>query len=98
MGAGDSESSFSVGSGGSLGMDRRLPNLKQVGVWTESETVWPNWPHHHHPEDSRSAMNLESNLRLVEELEEKSKGQRKDKTEVVVEDKGEEEEGSRQLK
>lgn len=41
-----------------------------MGIWTESETVFPNWPHAHHPPDSPSAINLAQNLAIVDELEE----------------------------
>jgi hypothetical protein len=67
--SGSKEEGFSVGSGGKLGVDPRLPNMKQMGVWSESESVFPNWPHNHHPEDSPSFKNYEENKKLVEELE-----------------------------
>lgn len=68
---------FSVGSGGKMGVDPRLPNVKQMGVWSESESMFPNWPHNHHPEESQSAKNLRENLKLVEELEDHIEAKRR---------------------
>jgi hypothetical protein len=54
---------------GRLDVHPALPSLKQVGIWTESETVFANWPHHHHLADSQSAKNLRNNQRLAKEIE-----------------------------
>jgi len=53
----------------SLEFHPALPSLKQVGIWSQSETRFVNWPHHNHPEGSISANNLKENQRLVEEIE-----------------------------
>lgn len=56
-----------------LSLDPGMPDLRQVGVWTESESKFPNWPHHFHAPDSISMKNKLDNERILSELESKEK-------------------------
>lgn len=52
-----------------FGVDPGMPDLRQVGIWTESESKFPNWPHHFHAPDSISVKNKMDNERMLEEAE-----------------------------
>ncbi|CAL8086830.1 unnamed protein product [Orchesella dallaii] len=75
-----------------LGVDPGMPDLRQVGVWTESESKFPNWPHNFHKPDSTSMRNKLENEQLLQELERRVESQPKtigdeDKPENVSHDK-----------
>ncbi|ODM95421.1 Evolutionarily conserved signaling intermediate in Toll pathway, mitochondrial [Orchesella cincta] len=52
-----------------LGVDPGMPDLRQVGIWTDSDTKFPNWPHNFHNPDSTSLKNKMENEQLLQELE-----------------------------
>lgn len=60
---------FTGSESNQLGLDPGVPDLRQVGVWTESESKFVNWPHNFHAPDSVSMKNKLENQKALDELE-----------------------------
>lgn len=58
-------------------LDPGMPDLRQVGIWTDSETKFPNWPHHFHAEGSASVKNKADNEKIIQHLERQTTEHRK---------------------